>query len=398
MYYKVNDKIYGNKTEALIAAQEKTGDANNAEFIPHPDWESYNWTDEPIETWKEVMREHALNLREKYLWLRLWFSGGVDSQTILNTFVENNIHLDEIVLVRDSPIDNYNTFENGEINWVAIPFIKAHKKSLEKTYINVIDSGSDAYYKLWNNEDYFIENQSNIDFNVPHGMICYNNIIPNALQPRINAANIVGIEKPIIGLDEKGFYMYHLDTAAFWQSKFDPNEAKDALEHFYLEPKVWSKQCHMVKNFCKEKKGIYFQTLAKQDRLPLLTTDTICRDPLCVPFTTGKSVDIERYHIDSIKTRCFKDVFRENLSVQYDPRLSDINRYLWSTLEETIKLKLGKQWFNNKENIKDGIVGKISKKYYLEHNSEFYNQAILDNPLLLSDEHKKDMHRFRSPK
>lgn len=379
MYYKLNDKIYGNKIEALVDAQEYTGDANNIEFIPHADWESFNWLDEPPEPWEEVLRQHALNLRIKYSYLRLWFSGGVDSQTILNTFIKNNIHLDEIVLVRDSPVDKFDTFENGEINWVAIPFIKAHKKSLAKTFINIINSGSKAYYNLWKNEKHFVENHTNSDFNVPHGMIAYNDIIPKAIQPQKNAANIFGLEKPLIGLDETGFYMYHVDTLSIWQSTDNPSNAKDTPEYFYLAPKVWSKQCHMVKNFCKEKRDDYLQILVDGKRLSLSTTDNICRDPLYIPFSTGKSVNIERLNKNSINSRCFKDVFRENLAVNYDPKLVDMNNYLWTNLEQTIRNNIGNQWFNNKKNIKDGIIGKLSKKYYLEHSHEFYNESISES-------------------
>ena len=40
---------------------------------------------------KELYKERALQLREKYDYLILNYSGGSDSWTILNTFLENNI-------------------------------------------------------------------------------------------------------------------------------------------------------------------------------------------------------------------------------------------------------------------------------------------------------------------
>jgi len=40
----------------------------------------------------------ARQLREKYDYLVLYFSGGADSTNILKTFIDNNIFLDEIVM------------------------------------------------------------------------------------------------------------------------------------------------------------------------------------------------------------------------------------------------------------------------------------------------------------
>lgn len=394
MYYKLNDKVYGNKIEALIAAKEKTGDANNIEFIPHPDWDSYRWLDEPEESWKEILRQRALELREKYSYLRLWYTGGSDSQTILNTFIKNNIHLDEIIIGRENPVDKFDLIDNAELNWVAIPFLKAHKKELAKTKINIYNAGSKECHSLWSNEKYFVENNNESGFMVPSGMVA-DGLIPNLITPQKNAANITGMEKPIIGLDKNGFYMYYIDTLIFWQSKENPDYANDALENFYVAPKIWSKQCHMVKEFCKDKKGEYLKTLVNGGRISIIATDSICRDPLYIPFSLGKSPDLStarvgkgvnvklskltRYYKNSLNIRTFKDVFRENLAMNHGSqglKLLELNEYSWFRIEETIKNKLGKEWFNNKNNIKDGIVGKFSKKYYLEHSTWWYNEGV----------------------
>lgn len=386
MYYVLDGKVYGNKLEGLIAAQEKTGSAHNLDFIPHSAWDSFDWTMEPQETWQEILREHALNLRTKYSYLRLWYTGGVDSQTILNTFIKHNIHLDEIAIQRDSPVDKFDTLENGEINWVAVPFLKAHRKELARTKINIIDIGSKEYYKYYNDEKKVIENSNTIDYAIPTSMIAYGGIVPEKIKPQKNAANITGIEKPIIGLDKNGFYLYYIDVLNFWNFKYNPNSTEEALENFYLEPKVQSKQCHMVKNFCKEKSGEYLKILSKGDRLSLLTIDAICRDPLYIPYSTGKRTNLEtavcgsgfslnpvnRLYSQSLSQRTFKDVFRENLTINSGSNILDINYQRWETIEQIVKSNLGSYWFNNKDNIQDGIIGKLSKKYYIEYGNEWF--------------------------
>jgi hypothetical protein len=47
---------------------------------------------------KELYKQRAQQLRDKYDYLMLYFSGGSDSWTVLNTFLENNIKLDHVVV------------------------------------------------------------------------------------------------------------------------------------------------------------------------------------------------------------------------------------------------------------------------------------------------------------
>lgn len=58
---------------------------------------SSDWTKEPIESFEELKKRRAEQLREKYSYLVLYFSGGADSTTMVNAFLKNNIHVDEIV-------------------------------------------------------------------------------------------------------------------------------------------------------------------------------------------------------------------------------------------------------------------------------------------------------------
>ena len=85
-----------------------------------------------------MLKSHALKLREKYKYLRLWYSGGSDSQTVLNTFVDNKIHLDEIAIVRMSPIDNFDHDSEQEQNRVAIPQVRAIANQIPKTNVTLV--------------------------------------------------------------------------------------------------------------------------------------------------------------------------------------------------------------------------------------------------------------------
>ena len=94
-FYTVGDKVFYSKPLALIEST-KTGhfpewNFNNDVFSKQP-WEHESETD-----LLELYRLRALQLREKYDYIRLDVSGGGDSSTVVYSFLKNHIHLDEVV-------------------------------------------------------------------------------------------------------------------------------------------------------------------------------------------------------------------------------------------------------------------------------------------------------------
>jgi hypothetical protein len=115
-FYRVGDLKFYSKLEA-IEMHAKTG--------IHPHWDfndavfsSYDWTVEPKEDILELYRRRAQQLREKYDYIILAYSGGADSTTVLEAFVDNDIKLDEVVSYVNHDRDS---FLSAEIYRVAIP-------------------------------------------------------------------------------------------------------------------------------------------------------------------------------------------------------------------------------------------------------------------------------------
>jgi hypothetical protein len=83
------------------------------------------WHHEPSQTLSELYRTRAEQLRNRYDYLVLWYSGGADSACVLDSFVQNNIFLDETVSwVNYAATGDRYDFCNGEIFNVAAPKIK----------------------------------------------------------------------------------------------------------------------------------------------------------------------------------------------------------------------------------------------------------------------------------
>jgi len=94
--YLCNSKRYFNKLEAIL-------ESNTSQ--KHVEWDyhdaifgQHNWSIEPALELKELYKLRALQLRDAYDHLVLFYSGGVDSWNILKTFIDNDIRIDEIYM------------------------------------------------------------------------------------------------------------------------------------------------------------------------------------------------------------------------------------------------------------------------------------------------------------
>jgi hypothetical protein len=94
---------------------------------------------EPVETLAELCKQRAQELRDTYQYIRLWYSGGADSHTALMSFIDNDIHLDEIIV--DHKLDKNSNIVtktcNQEIDLVTIPSLKTLANKLTKTKITL---------------------------------------------------------------------------------------------------------------------------------------------------------------------------------------------------------------------------------------------------------------------
>lgn len=93
-YYHVGDKFYHNKVNALIEAsrtKQKIGWNFNYDIYSA----QAKRPRMPV-TLPQLYRERALQLRDQYDYLIIAFSGGSDSDTVLKTFLNNNIKIDEV--------------------------------------------------------------------------------------------------------------------------------------------------------------------------------------------------------------------------------------------------------------------------------------------------------------
>jgi len=237
---------------------------------------NYNidWTKEPKKSLKELMRQHAQLIRDSYDYIILYFSGGSDSTTMVNAFLDNNIYVDEIVTITYDGL-NYPCFDgmaaihhlrsknyNGIFNLVPIKFdnvVKFLRSS--KSLTDWAQNFSGALHQL---SRFSIEGLEKYGFSKPK--------MRNG-----NIAHVYGIEAPVVNKKEDHFYCVHslIPEMFFTGIMYEHNNIRFFSSHQF--PKLYVKQAHIIA-----------QTLKKTNR-NALSTEVIAKlirdtyDPLVSP-------------------------------------------------------------------------------------------------------------------
>jgi hypothetical protein len=253
MYYYDNDnKIYPLKNEALKTKKD-------LKFYFHDDFFiKQQWKVEPTESLSELYKQRAQQIRDKYDYVVVCYSGGADSTQILESFYYNNIHIDEILVVGALSQDSEKGVDenhNGDLYHNVFPTLNQFK--LPNTKITLID-----YTKYFNDPNFFTlikqygpEYHNYIGtYSSVHNLFWYD--LPLFFRSDKQIAFIFGAEKPKV--------IYHKDTGKFCATFMDSsltdygfryNYGSGKRVNFYTDPdaiKLMIKQHHVVKNFLLE--------------------------------------------------------------------------------------------------------------------------------------------------
>jgi hypothetical protein len=237
-YWEYAGTQYKNKIKAIEASG---GDISSISFFTFPNsFYSYSWDKEPTESLEELLLERALILREKYKYLKLWFSGGADSTTVLNTFLRNNVYIDEIIVYRFALNDNFLNKSNYEIDGYTTPFLKNIQNAIPNTKITYMDFGKDYYDKYLGEK--WLHTKSSLDLRNYH--------IPKIRGK--NYCNIFCDLTPDVYYDKGSWYSDLWDSSHLGElASFSNIELFYSTEDF---PKLHAKQLHITKKYLKNNK------------------------------------------------------------------------------------------------------------------------------------------------
>ena len=242
-YWHVDGVRYKNKFKALEAA---SNDLNRVEFYyANSTFDDLDWTKEPSQSWDSMLIQRAHQVRESFDYIRLWYSAGSDSQTMLNVFLNEGIHIDEICCHLVSPIDDFDASNNIEQNEVAIPFLDAIKTSIPKTKITINYLGRDHFNKILTDDWLYEGFDMSMIQDQPDAL--YNTGIVTEVNG--NFCDLQGGDKPVLIKENGDYYCLMVDET------FSARINSEHLEEFFITPnfpEMQVKQCYMSQKYLKE--------------------------------------------------------------------------------------------------------------------------------------------------
>jgi hypothetical protein len=306
--------------------------------------DSIDWSVEPKESFAELKKQRALQLRNSYKYLILYYSGGSDSTTVLNTFLDNNIPLDEVII--NCFVDIPDPHVDG---------LYAQKYLQDKGYkgkITLVNIDYDMLYRIHNKQMWFPKlGYHGIINSISRSKVNWfeeADLIPTVARPE-NSAHIYGGKTPTIKVKDNKYYL-HLTANHFGKT----SNAFDT-EQFYTSgelPELHCKQAHMLAKYWKE--NFPMENVIIEGHYPSYRRiKAIIRDEFHEHLSALKSGS----HLKAITTPGTENYLIVKFYKQKEPEFIDM--YIDSTLKEFI----GTEKYQNK--LSSAIPVSLNKRYYL---------------------------------
>jgi hypothetical protein len=256
-YYKVGNKFFSHKTFALVEAS-KTKHSPIWEFNSDV-FGRYNWQQQINESLTELYKSRALQLREKYDYLLVTFSGGADSSNVIDSFILNNIHIDEIIIHWPKSLTDGKytvSSDRSKFNILSEWQLAAKPKldHIQKFYPNIkitfsdLDDLGEEY-----NEELFRIASDTLDFpNIKRQRSIHKRSC-ELLNAGFNVATIYGFDKPCLYTIDQSLYAGFLDQRAHVVSDLYKDLSRN-IEYFYWSPdlpKLAIKQAQILYEYFK---------------------------------------------------------------------------------------------------------------------------------------------------
>lgn len=238
--WTVGSKKFISKYDALAYATKNNG---IVKFYYHDTvWQNFDRTKLGKTSLSLLYRDRAQQLRDKYDYLILYYSGGSDSHNVLRTFIDNDIKLDEVCVkwpkaLQAGKLYIANTVDKSARNfWSEWDYcILPTLKQLRSKYPNIKITIKD-YTDNIDNLD--IEDiLENLNF-VRGGAILMNSVVSDSetilLNQGLTVGHIYGIDKPLLYTHSNKMYMFFSDLCVdqAGRSMF----SNETTECFYWAP------------------------------------------------------------------------------------------------------------------------------------------------------------------
>lgn len=367
-FYMVGANKHYIKPEALIEST-RTGHFPEWNFNRNI-FDSYTWQNEPETNLRELYRLRALQLREKYDYIRLETSGGGDSSTAAYAFILNGIHLDEVVFrypktgeknVTDDPFNTKPENTLSEWRYAAQPLLQWIATHAPKTKITIHDYSEDML-KSGHEEDWVFRTKDY--FQPGHAFKHTVDAVDDhkkTLDSGLKVCMLWGVDKPKVCIKDKKWYLYFMDIQANNANPEVGQWNNVTNEYFYWTPdmpEILCKQAHIIRKWFDLPTNKYLQHLARWPNYSFAQRTTF--EHIVKPLI------YEDYDPSTFQTSKPTNSFYNEMDHWFYTNFQDTRAYrVWQAGLDHLISNIDSKFFNMEMGRPVGFVSFISPFYYL---------------------------------
>lgn len=204
-HYTVNGVSYPNKIQAILEAQKTNADITWSFFDNV--FNKVNWMAEPTLSLEAFYKIRAQQIREAYDYVIIMCSGGADSTNMVKSFLENGIHVDEVIAM--APMSGLSNFEwndkdtstentASETKFAQLPLMHEIATNYPQVKTTLLDSFNDIIHA--ETDDWILNCQGDVINSWTHThsrLDQYKNLVDMAENGK-RIAVVNGIDKPVL--------------------------------------------------------------------------------------------------------------------------------------------------------------------------------------------------------
>lgn len=293
-FYLYDNQPFLMREDALNIMLSKKDYAGTIQFYYNDHiFSKLNWQKDIPLSLSQLYKMRAQQLRDKYKYLILRYSGGSDSTQVLESFLSNGIFLDEIITVnhqkainnldRNMMVNDSNLSEYLEYEYAVIPKLNRVKSLSPNTKITVLDSSDNLVDQLANKKYFHLGQNETPTAMRTVATSMSKNWTPMLLRheqetsTRDGVAIIRGIEKPSIHIKEDSsvWFCFH-DITLTATVDMQKKGTSYTIEDFYWSPDfpiIPMKQCHVIIDKLANNKKLYSEWKTLKNSIEMAHTD-----------------------------------------------------------------------------------------------------------------------------
>lgn len=267
-YYKCNGINFQAKIDALLYASKENKPVEWMFF--QDEFSKYPWTIEPLDSLDSLYDKRSKDIREKYDYVILSYSGGSDSNNILESFIRQNLHIDEIITshitdatkriqVLDPKVKSGWNY-SAEYQLQILPRLDYIKNTIPNTKITILDTSDMALnlIKQFDDVDWVLGKNDQLSVGQLFRYNYFNfSDVKKQLDKNLKVAIIVGIDKPKIRISRDNKVYTRFVDIIMNAPGASINSYNTEYSNVSIEPFYWSaealpilcKQAHVIKKW-----------------------------------------------------------------------------------------------------------------------------------------------------